>query len=60
MASRIFQAEDGTLLGDLVLFARRGHLSWLEVCDLTDVDGELKPSLGLALRCLGRPAPRTC
>ncbi|MER7519160.1 hypothetical protein [Streptomyces sp. NPDC126499] len=57
VASRIFQAEDGTLLGDLVLFAQGGHLSWLEVCDLTDVHSELKVTLDLALRCFARPAP---
>ncbi|MFD0367461.1 hypothetical protein [Streptomyces sp. NPDC059071] len=55
VASRIFSAEDGTLLGDVVLFAQGGHLSWLEVCDLTDLHEDVKVTLGLALRCFARP-----
>jgi len=56
-ASRIFGAEDGTLLGDLVLFARDGRLSWLEVCDLTDTADDIAVTLDLALRHFGRVVP---
>ncbi|MFJ7068052.1 hypothetical protein [Streptomyces sp. NPDC101115] len=55
MASRIFRAEDGTLLGDVVLSAQRGHLSGIEVCDLTDLHDDTEVTLGLALRRLARP-----
>ncbi|MFF6776657.1 hypothetical protein ACFY8W_24360 [Streptomyces sp. NPDC012637] len=57
VASRTFLAEDGALLGDVVLFAQRGHLAWIEVCDLTDLHDDTKVTLDLALRCLARPGP---
>ncbi|WMX48613.1 hypothetical protein [Streptomyces roseicoloratus] len=56
VASRIFCAADGTVLGDVVLFARGGHLSWIEVCDLTGIHDDVTVTLDLALRCLTRPA----
>ncbi|MFI8519922.1 hypothetical protein ACIGEZ_19090 [Streptomyces sp. NPDC085481] len=56
VAGRLFEAEDGSLLGELVLFAQDGYLSWLEVCDLTALDSDVKVTLELAVRSLKFPA----
>ncbi|MFJ3902271.1 hypothetical protein [Streptomyces sp. NPDC090025] len=45
-----YYTEAGDLCGEILLFTRHGHLSWLEVCSYTDDRAE--GTLAFALRAL--------